>query len=146
MALIITNAGEGIFLANMLKKQAGYDYTVRLFSNNVTPSATSVSGDFIEVAGGGYSTQALTAGTWGITGTNPTTASYGATISFTFTGAPSTNSGYVYGYYVTVTTAGADSGVDVWGDRFTNAPIIIANNGDEIRITTLTIGLNNASE
>jgi hypothetical protein len=145
MALIITNAGEAIFLANMLKQQAGYNYDVRLFSNNVTPAATSVSGDFVEVSGGGYSAQQLTAATWGITGTNPTTASYGATISFTFTGAPTTNSGYVYGYYVTV-RSGADAGVMVWGDRFTNAPIIIANNGDEIRITTMTLGLNNATE
>jgi hypothetical protein len=145
MALEITNAGEAIFLANMLKKQAGYDYDVRLFSNNVTPSPTSVAGDFVEVDGGGYSLQGLTAGTWGVTGTNPTTASYGATVSFTFTGAPTTNSGYVYGYYVTVRT-GADAGTMVWGDRFTNAPIIIANNGDEIRITTMTLGLNNATE
>jgi hypothetical protein len=145
MALEITNNGEAIFLANMLKQQAGYNYDVRLFSNNVTPSPTSVSGDFVEVSGGGYSLQGLTAATWGITGTNPTTASYGATISFTFTGAPSTNSGYVYGYYVTVRT-GTDAGVTVWGDRFTNAPIIIANNGDEIRITTMTLGLNNATE
>jgi hypothetical protein len=129
----------------MLKKQAGYDYDVRLFSNNVTPSPTSVSGDFVEVDGGGYSLQGLTAATWGITGTNPTTASYGATISFTFTGAPTTNSGYVYGYYVTV-RSGANAGAMVWGDRFTNAPIIIANSGDEIRITTMTLGLNNATE
>lgn len=145
MALEITNGGEAIFLANMLKKQAGYDYDVRLFSNNITPSPTSVSGDFVEVDGGGYSLQGLTAATWGITGTNPTTASYGATISFTFTGAPTTNSGYVYGYYVTV-RSGANAGEMVWGDRFTNAPIIIANNGDEIRITTMTLGLNNATE
>lgn len=145
MALEITNAGEAIFLANMLKKQAGYDYDVRLYSNNATPSPTSVAGDFVEVSGGGYSLQQLTASTWNITGTDPTTASYGATISFTFTGAPSTNSGYVYGYYVTV-RSGADAGVMVWGDRFTNAPIIIANNGDEIRITSMTLGLNNASE
>lgn len=145
MALEITNAGEAIFLANMLKQQAGYNYDVRLFSNNVTPSPTSVAGDFVEVSGGGYSAQGLTASTWGITGTNPTTASYGATISFTFTGQPSTNNGYVYGYYVTV-RSGTDAGVMVWGDRFTNAPIIIANNGDEIRITTMTLGLNNATE
>lgn len=145
MALEITNAGEAIFLANMLKKQAGYDYDVRLYSNNATPSPTSVAGDFVEVSGGGYTLQQLTASTWNITGTDPTTASYGATISFTFTGAPSTNSGYVYGYYVTV-RSGADANVMVWGDRFTNAPIIIANNGDEIRITSMTLGLNNASE
>ena len=145
MALEITNNGEAIFLANMLKQHAGYNYDVRLFSNNVTPSPTSVSGDFVEVAGGGYSLQGLTASTWGITGTNPTTASYGATISFTFTGAPTTNSGYVYGYYVTVRT-GADAGTMVWGDRFINAPIIIANNGDEIRVTTMTLGLNNTTE
>ena len=78
MALEITNSGEAIFLANMLKKQAGYDYDVRLFSNNVTPSPTTVAGDLVEVSGGGYSAQGLTASTWGITGTNPTTASYGS--------------------------------------------------------------------
>jgi hypothetical protein len=145
MALEITNDGEAIFLANMLKKQAGYDYDVRLFSNNVTPSPSTTAGDLVEVSGGGYSLQGLTAATWGITGTNPTTASYGATISFAFTGAPTTNGGYVYGYYVTV-RSGADAGTMVWGDRFTNAPIIIANNGDEIRITSMTLGLNNATE
>jgi hypothetical protein len=145
MALEITDNGEAIFLANMLKKQAGYDYDVRLFSNNVTPSPSTVAGDLVEVSGGGYSLQGLTAATWGITGSNPTTASYGATISFSFTGQPTTNSGYVYGYYVTV-RSGTDAGVMVWGDRFTNAPIIIANNGDEIRITSMTIGLNNATE
>lgn len=145
MALEITNNGEAIFLANMLKKQAGYDYDVRLYSNNATPAPSSVSGDFVEVNGGGYSLQQLNAGTWSIAGSDPTTASYGNTISFTFSGAPSTNSGYVYGYYVTV-RSGADEGVMVWGDRFTNAPIIIANSGDEIRITSMTLGLNNASE
>lgn len=145
MALEITNNGEAIFLANMLKKQAGYDYDVRLYSNDATPSPTSVAGDFTEVTGGGYSLQGLVAADWGITGTNPTTASYGETISFTFTGAPSGNDGKVYGYYVTVRT-GTDAGTMVWGDRFTNAPIIIANNGDEIRITTMTLGLNNATE
>lgn len=144
MALEITNAGEAIFLANMLKQQAGYNYDVRLFSNNATPSPTSVAGDFTEVTGGGYSLQQLTAATWNITGTDPTTASYGNTISFSFTGAP-TGTGNVYGYYVTV-RSGADANVMVWGDRFTNAPIIIANNGDEIRITSMTLGLNNASE
>jgi hypothetical protein len=145
MALEVTNLGEAIFLSNMLQKVAGSDYDIRLFSNNVTPSPTTVAGDLVEVSGGGYAAQELTAGTWGITGTDPTTATYGATITFTFTGAPSTNSGYVYGYYATV-RAGANAGVMAWGDRFTNAPIIIANNGDEIRITTMTLGLNNATE
>lgn len=145
MALEITNQGEAIFLANMLKKQAGEDYDIRLFSNDITPSPTTTEADMVEVSGGGYSLQTLTAATWGVTGTNPTTASYGATVSFTFTGAPTTNGGYVYGYYATA-RSGDNAGKMVWGDRFTNAPIIIANNGDEIRITSMTIGLNNATE
>ena len=145
MALVITNQAEAIFIANALKKQAGEDVDIKLFSNDYTPVATSTEANMTEVSGGGYSTQSLTASTWGITGTNPTTASYGATISFTFTGAPTTNGGYVYGYYA-VARSGTNAGKMLWGDRFTNAPIIIANNGDEIRITSMTIGLNNASE
>jgi hypothetical protein len=145
MALVVTNQAEAIFIANALKKQAGEDVDIKLFSNDYTPVATSTEANMTEVSGGGYSTQSLTAATWGITGTNPTTASYGATISFTFTGAPTTNGGYVYGYYA-VARSGTNAGKMLWGDRFTNAPIIIANNGDEIRITSMTIGLNNASE
>lgn len=145
MALVIANQAESIFLANALKQQAGENIDIRLYSNNITPAATNVEGDFVEVSGGGYSAQSITTSTWTITGTNPTTGSYGATISFAFTGAPTTNSGYVYGYYATA-RSGANSGKLLWSDRFTNAPIIIANNGDEIRITTLTIGLNNSTE
>jgi hypothetical protein len=145
MALVIANQAEAIFLANAVKKQAGEDVDIRLYSNDITPAATNTEATFTEVSGGGYAAQSLTASSWGITGTNPTTASYGSTISFTFTGAPTTNSGYVYGYYATA-RSGTNAGKLLWADRFTNAPIIIANNGDEIRITTLTIGLNNSSE
>ena len=145
MALVIANQAEAIFLANALKKETGEDVDIRLYSNDITPVATNTEAAFTEVSGGGYAAQQLTPSTWGITGTNPTTASYGSTISFTFTGAPSTNGGYVYGYYATA-RSGGNAGKLLWADRFTNSPIIIANNGDEIRITTLTIGLNNSSE
>ena len=145
MALFVANQAEAIFLANALKKQGGEDIDIRLYSNDKTPAATDTEGGYTEVSGGGYTVQGLTTGTWSISGTNPTTASYGSTISFTFTGAPTTNSGYVYGYYATA-RSGTNSGKLLWADRFTNAPIIIANNGDEIRITSMTIGLNNASE
>ena len=145
MALVVANQAEAIFLANALKKQGGEDVDIRLYSNNITPVATNTEADFTEVSGGGYTLQALTGATWGITGTNPTTASYGATISFTFTGAPTTNGGNVYGYYATA-RSGTNAGKVLWSDRFANAPIIIANNGDEIRITSMTLGLNNAVE
>jgi hypothetical protein len=145
MALFVANQAEAIFLNNALRKQTGEDIDIRLYSNNLTPGAANTESDYTEVSGGGYTANNLTAVNWGITGTNPTTATYGNTVSFLFTGAPTTNGGYVYGYYATART-GANAGKLLFADRFTNAPIIIANNGDEIRITTLTIGLNNATE
>ena len=145
MALVVANQAEAIFLNNSLRKQTGEDLDIRLYGNNLTPGAANTETDYFEVTGGGYTANNLTAVNWNITGTNPTTATYGNTISFLFTGAPTSNAGYVYGYYATART-GPNAGKLMFADRFTNAPIIIANNGDEIRITTLTIGLNNSTE
>jgi hypothetical protein len=58
----------------------------------------------------------------------PTTAHY-AEQTFTFTGAL----GNVYGYHLTETTSGQLK----WAERFTAAPLNIANNGDQIKITPI---------
>lgn len=95
MTLVLPNAREIDILTSLLN----IALTLRLYSNNVTPSPTSVAGDFTEVAGGGYSSKALTFANWEITGGTPTVALYNAVQSWAFTGA--TNApGTIYGYYI----------------------------------------------
>ena len=81
---------------------------------------------YTEVAGGGYSDQAIASVSWNIVVGDPTTASY-PEITFSFTGA----AGNIYGYYVVQST----SGRLMWAERFTNGPFNIQNSGDEIRVT-----------
>lgn len=91
--------------------------TIKLYSNNVTPSGSSVAADFTSVAGGGYTSFPLTFANWTISSGDPSTALYNTSIEWTFTGAtnaPST----IYGYFVT-----RDSdGHLMWAERFPTAP------------------------
>jgi hypothetical protein len=134
MAVVFTNAAEQVALENFINKTAPQDLVLRLYSDNQTPAKTDVVGDYTEVSGGtGYSAATLTPADWIMTPGDPSTAAY-PQVTFAFTGA----AGNVYGYYVTR----ASTGDLMFANRFSNAPINIANNGDEIRIT-LTITLNN---
>jgi len=133
MAVAFTNEAETIALKNFLNVQAAEDIVIKLYSNNKTPAATDVVGDYTEVSGGGYASIALTAASWSVSAGNPSQAQY-PQITFSFTGA----AGSVYGYYA----VGATSGKLLWADKFPNAPINIANNGDQIKVT-ITVTLNN---
>jgi len=133
MAVAFTNEAETIALKNFLNVQAAENIDIKLYSNNKTPGATDVVGDYTEVSGGGYSSIALTAASWSISAGNPSQAQH-PQITFSFTGA----AGSVYGYYA----CGVSSGKLLWADRFPNAPINIANNGDQIKVT-ITVTLNN---
>lgn len=126
MTLLVPNASEVIIMENFLNKSAPQDLVLKLFSSNTTPTEGDLVGDYTETVGGGYSDVALVAASWTVTPGNPTTAVYPEQ-TFTFTGA----AGNVYGYYVVQ----AVSGALMWAERFTNAPLNIQNNGDEIRIT-----------
>jgi hypothetical protein len=133
MAVVFTNAAESNALKNYLNNTAPEDLVLRLYSNNVSPAKTDVVDDYTEVSGNGYSAVTLKPASFVFTPGDPSAAAY-PQVTFTFTGA----AGTVYGYFVTR----ADSGDLQFANRFSNAPINIANNGDEIRIT-LTITLNN---
>lgn len=133
MAVVFTNAAETVALKAFLNKTPGEDLVLRLYSDDQTPSKTDVAGDYVEVTGNGYTAKTLSPNTFTFTDGDPSTAAYPQQ-TFGFTGA----AGNVYGYYVTQATSGAL----MFANRFSNAPINIANNGDEIRIT-LTITLNN---
>lgn len=133
MAVVFTNAAETVALKAFLNQTAGETLVLRLYSDDQTPAKTDVAADYTEVSGNGYSAKTLTPGTFTFTDGDPSTAAYPQQ-TFSFSGA----AGNVYGYYVTQATSGAL----MFANRFSNAPINIANNGDEIRIT-LTITLNN---
>lgn len=125
MTLRIPNSGEGIALQAMLGKTAMTTLTLRLYSNNVTISDTTVAGSFTEVTGSGYAAQALTAANWTVTEGTPTSAQY-PQATFTFTGA----AGNVYGYYITNA-----AGTLLLAEAFTAGPFNIAATGDNIKIT-----------
>jgi hypothetical protein len=133
MAIVFTNAGEAIALRNIVNNQPPQTLVIKLYSNNRTPTKLDTATDYTEVIGFGYSSQTLTTSSFTFVEGDPSTAAY-PQITYSFTGA----AGNVYGYYVVQQV----SGTLMFANRFSNAPINIANNGDEIRIT-LTLQLNN---
>jgi len=133
MAIVFTNAGEAIALRNIVNNTPPQTLVIKLYSNNRTPTKLDTATDYTEVVGFGYSSQNLTTSSFTFTEGDPSIAAY-PQLTYSFTGA----AGNVYGYYVTQQV----SGTLMFANRFSNAPINIANNGDEIRIT-LTIQLNN---
>jgi hypothetical protein len=131
--LVFTQTGEVVALQNIVNNTAPQSLVLRLFSNNYTPSSTDTVSNYTELSGYGYSSVALTPSNFTFTQGNPVTGTY-PQITFTFTGA----AGLIYGYFVTQ----ASSGNLIFANRFSNAPISIANNGDQIRVT-LTLQLAN---
>lgn len=133
MAVVFTDAAEITALKNFLNVSAPETLVLKLFSNNVTPSKLDEAADYTEVTGNGYTSVTLTPASFVFTPGDPGSAAF-PQVTFAFSGA----AGNVHGYFV----VGATSGTLAFANRFSNAPINIANNGDEIRIT-LTITLNN---
>lgn len=132
MALLVPNEGEVQILNVALGKSTAENLTLKLFSNNYTPTETDTAASYTEVTGNGYAAQTVTAANWTVASGNPSTATAAAK-TFSFTGA----AGNVYGYYL----VGATSAKVYWAERFTTGPIVIQNNGDQI-IITLTFGMN----
>jgi hypothetical protein len=125
MPLVVPDAKEVVVLTDILTPAL----TLKLYSNDVTPSGSSVAADFTEVAGGGYANKPLTFANWGITPGNPTVGLYNAVQSWVFTG-PTNAPGTIYGYYVIRNS----DGLLQWAQRFSTAPFSpIA--GSVIRIT-----------
>lgn len=120
MAAVIVNRGK----AQALTSFTGVAMTLRLYSNNQTPSDAQTAANYTEVTGSGYSAIAL--GSWIVNEADPATASH-AKQTFTFTGA----AGNVYGYYVTRNSDGAL----MFAERFSDGPYNIVNNGDSIGVT-----------
>lgn len=123
MTLVVPNTAEESFLDLIL----GVNYTLRLYTNAVTPAETLTEASFTEATFTGYGSKALTGGGWTTTPGDPAVGTY-AVQAFVATAdqAPQT----VRGYYVTATAGGALR----WYEAFA-APITVQYNGEAIRVT-----------
>ena len=127
MALVIPNVSEVTLLNNMLNVATPTNTILHLYSNNLTPSSTTVVGDVTEVTSGGYAAITLTSSSWSVatSGGGVTTASY-AEQTFNIT-----TSATVYGYYITNV-----AGDLLWLERFTAAPFQLPGSGGQVLITS----------
>ncbi len=129
MTLVVVNQAEEAFLDLI----CAVNYTMRLYRNNVESGLTQVQKDalteanFTEANFTGYSSVALTGGSWTTTPGDPATASYAQQ---TFTSSANQTPQLIYGYYITRTTGGALQ----WYEQFV-APVTFQSNGEFFKVT-----------
>lgn len=129
MTLIVVDQGEEGLLDAIL----AVNYTLHLFQNDVTDglSASQIEAltesDFTEADFTGYSSAALTGGSWTVTPGDPATGTY--TVQ-TFTSSADQTAQTLYGYYVTRTSDGALQ----WFEEF-STPLTIEFDAEFIRVT-----------
>lgn len=128
MALLVTNEGEVIALKALLNHTAGQNLVLKLFKSNTTPAETDTAGTYTEADFTGYSAITLTGSSWVVTPGAPSSAAYAQQ---TFTSSADQSAQNVYGYFLVQTS----SGTLVYAERFTGAPFVIQNNGDNIKVT-----------
>lgn len=125
MPLIVPDQVEVIVLNDLLTSPL----TMRLYGNNITPSGSSTTVAFNEIAGGGYTSFALPFADWTIT-SGISKGVFNTLIEWLFTGtidAP----GSIYGYYV---TRDFDNQL-MWAQRFPSANVPFAPvNGSKIKV------------
>ena len=128
MSLIVPNSGKIQLLDALL---ASEDMTLKLYKNNVTPTAYSVIGDFTECDFSGYSEKTLTAGDWGAASILGTEASstYNDVQEWTCGATPND----VYGYFV----VGVDSGILLWAELFYDDPPKTMTSGLTLGVTVI---------
>ena len=127
MAALIPNNGEGDALSYFVNKSAAQNLVLKLFKNDKTPAEGDVAADYTECDFAGYASVTLTGANWTVTEGAPSSAAYAQQV-FTNTGAVAQS---VYGYFL----VRASSGRIAYAERFTGAPFVVQNAGDEIKIT-----------
>lgn len=111
--LIVPHEGDEVLAARMVNKSAPDDCVLRLFTNDLTPTADNVLADFTECTDGSYAAITLTGASWSVATAGSVTAALYAIQTFNFAGSVN-----VYGYYVT-----DNAGTKVlFCERLNNAP------------------------
>lgn len=123
MTLIVPNVGEEAFLDLL----TAVGYTVHLYTAVGGSAETRTDSDFTEADFTGYSSKALTGGSWTTAQSDPSTATYAQQ---TFASSADQSAQTVLGYYVTLTSGGALR----WYEAF-SASIDVQYDGQQIRVT-----------
>lgn len=127
MALVCPDQmGEILMLQYIVGMVNADNPVLHLYSNDVTPSDSTVIGDLTQVAGAtGYTPITLVSTGWTTVQTGGVTSAVYDEETFVFTTAAT-----AYGYYVT-----NESNQLLWLERFSGAPFEIPDGGGTISIT-----------
>lgn len=129
MTLVLPDQGESIALKALLNQTAPQDLDLCLYKDNHgAVLETDTEANFTAADFTGYAVIQLTAASWVISGTAPTSAAYALQ---TFTSSAGSQNQNVYGYYLKQRS----SGKLVWAEAFSDGPYNIVNNGDAIKVT-----------
>lgn len=128
MALVVPDQKGEILLLQYIVGMVNADNPVlHLYSNNVTPSDSTVISDLTEVStSNGYNPITLLSQNWTTTQVGGVTTAVYSEQTFAFA-----TDATAYGYYVT-----DQSNNMLWLERFTGAPFIIPDGGGTISITS----------
>jgi hypothetical protein len=127
MALNFPDTGENLALEALVNKTAPQNLVLRLYSNNVTPSDTDVTGTYTEATFPGYAAITLAGASWNAAAAGSIAYSAQQTFTRSSTGAAEN----IYGYYCTQLA----STTLMYSERDASAPFAVTNNGDAIKIT-----------
>ncbi len=127
MALVCPDQmGEILMLQYIVGMVDADNPVLHLYSNDHTPSDSTVIGDLTQVGGStGYAPITLTSANWTTTQSSGVTTAIFSERTFTFTTTATS-----YGYYVT-----NESNQLLWLERFNGAPFLIPDGGGTVKIT-----------
>lgn len=128
MALVLPQNGEGDALAAIVGKAAAENLVLHLYTNDITPGETDTTATYTEATFTGYAAITLTPASWTVTEGDPGLAAYPQQA---FTSSADQAPESVYGYYLTRVTSGRIA----WAERFPAGPYVMANNGDNVKVT-----------
>lgn len=127
MALNFPDVGENIALEAVVNKTAGQNLVLRLYSNNITPSDTDVTGTYTEATFPGYAPITLAGASWNAAAAGSIAYSAQQTWTRSSTGTPEN----IYGYYCTQLA----SSILVYSERDPAAPFAVTNLNDKVQVT-----------
>ena len=129
MTLLVPNNGEGDALEYFVNRAAPENLSLRLYKSNTTPAETDTTATYTVADFTGYANIALTGATWGAPSEGaPSSIAYAQQ---TFASSADQATQNIYGYFMVRATSGRIA----LAERFSDAPVPITNNGDQIKIT-----------
>ena len=127
MALVCPDQkGEILLLQYIVGMTLADNPVLHLYSNNLTPSDSTIKSQLTEVSAGGYAAITLLSANWTTTQAGGVTTAVYSEQTFTFS-----TDATAYGYYIT-----NESDDLLWLERFSGAPFEIPDGGGTISITT----------